>query len=153
MAIEHDAPEPPPKVYGFKERDFKRDNSLTSPAPPTAKEHAINAGPTPFVMARIPGGSKVGGVDRSADPNDVYAVLQQNRAIEKKAGLNEVQIREIKYRRKRDYWLTLIGGNIFIVGAVYIIGFNVFTLVYGLAGVVMFSLGLTWIMWQIMSKY
>lgn len=142
--------DPPRKNYGFKEREFKHDNTPASPPPPTAKEHAITAGHVASASRKVP---SPGGVNRTADPNDVYTVLQQNRAEEKKAGLNEVQIKEIKSKRKRDYWLTLIGGNIFIVGVVTLIGFNVFTLIYGLAGVVMFSLGLTWIVWQIMDKY
>ncbi len=140
--------DPPPKVYGFKEREFKRDNAPTTPPPPSAKEHAIMSGH----LARKPQASS-GGANRTADPNDVYAVLQHNRAVENKAGLNEVQIREIKSRRKREYWLTLVAGNLFIVGVVTLSGFNPFSLIYGLAGIVMFSIGLTWIMWQIMAKY
>ena len=150
MAIEHDEPEPPPKVYGFKEREFKRENNPASGLPPmpTAKDHAIMSGH----LARKPQASS-GGVNRTADPNDVYAVLQQNRAVEEKLGFDEMEIRKIKSRRMREYWLTLIVGNLFIVGVVTLIGFNPFTLVYGLAGIVMFSLGLTWVMWQIMAKY
>ena len=144
--------DPPRKDYGFKEREFKRDNPLASELPPapTAKEHAIMAGHVAPTTRKAP---PSGGVNRAADPNDVYAVLQQNRAEEKKFGLNEVQIRELKSKRKRDFWLMLVGGNLLIIGLVIITGFNVVSVVFGLAGIVMLSLGLTWVMWQVMDKY
>ncbi|MSU46533.1 MAG: hypothetical protein EXS42_05285 [Lacunisphaera sp.] len=140
MAIEHDEPEPPPKVYGFKERDFKRDNTRTSPPPPTAKEHAMVAG---HVDRKVP---PSGGANRAADPNDVYAVLQQNRTVEQKFGLSEVQIKEIKSRRKREFWLLLVGGNLAIIGGVWLGGINVVSVIFGLAGIIILSLGLTWVM-------
>ncbi|HKB57122.1 MAG TPA: hypothetical protein VKC51_05990 [Lacunisphaera sp.] len=142
--------DPPPKVYGFKEREFKRDNAPGSPPSPTAKEHAIAAGHVVPATRKAP---PSGGVNRTADPNDVYAVLQQNRAKENQFGLNEVQIKEIKSKRKRDFWLMLVGGNLLIIGLVFITGFNVVSVIFGLSGIIILSLSLTWIMWQVMNKY
>ena len=144
-----DEPDPPRKNYGFKDRDFKRDNALksTEPPPPTAKELAIMSGPVANHGKAAVGSAKV------EDPNDVYAVLQENRTVEKKHGLSEVEIREIKSRRKRDYWLLLIGGNLAIVGAVALSGFNIVSVIFGLSGLIVFSIGTTWIMWQVMNKY
>ena len=86
-------------------------------------------------------------------PNDVYGVLQTNRAVEQKHGLNEVEIKRIKSRRKRDFLILIIGGNLAIVGAVALGGFNLVSVIFGLSGLIVFSLGVTWIMWQVMNKY
>jgi hypothetical protein len=146
-----DEPDPPRKVYGFKERAFKRDNALTSagaPAP-TAKDLAM------ISTADAPRPSRTKDLPKAnpKDPNDVYAVLRENRAFEDQAGLSDVEIREIKSRRKRDFWLLLIGGNLAILGVVALSGFNPISAVFGLAGLVVFSLGVTWVMWQVMDKY
>jgi hypothetical protein len=144
------APEndPPRKNYGFKAREFKRDNA-TGPAaaPPTAKELAVLAGPA---VASGPGGAAG---PKAADPNDVYQVLRQNRAAEHAHHLDDVNIRPTSSRRARDFWLILVGGNLAIIGAVWLSGLNPVTAVFGLAGLVVFSIGLTWIMWQVMDRY
>ncbi len=144
-----DEPDPPRKNYGFKDRDFQRDNATSSDVPPmpTAKELAIMAGPV------AEHGRAAAGKRKADDPNDVYAVLEKNRAVERKLGLNEVEIREIKSRRKKDYWFLIIGGNLAIVGAVALSGFNLISVIFGMSGLIVFSLGATWIMWQVMDKY
>ncbi len=142
-----DEADPPRKNYGFKEREFKRDNAPGGGANPTAKELAILAGPV------AQHGKAALGSAKKDDPNDVYAVLEANRAVEKKSGLNEVEIREIKSRRKRDYLILMIGGNLAILGGVALGGFNIVSVIFGLAGLIMFTLSLTWIMWQVMNKY
>jgi len=144
-----DEADPPRKNYGFKERDFKRDNALKSAEPPmpTAKELAIMAGP----VAKH--GEAARGAAKADDPNDVYGVLQENRTVEKKHGLNEVEIKELKNRRKRDFLILIIGGNLAILGAVALGGFNIVSVIFGLSGLIVFSLGTTWVMWQVMNKY
>jgi uncharacterized integral membrane protein len=139
--------DPPPKTYGFKEREFKRDNA-TGPAaaPPTAKELAMMAGP----VVKSPKGATGPKAD---DPNDVYAAMQKNRAVEKKHGLDQMEIREVKSRRKKDYWIMMIGGNIAIVATVLFAGPNVVSVLFGFAGVILFSVSATWIMWQVMDRY
>jgi len=113
---------------------------------PTAKELAIMAGPAVLTPKGATG-------PKAGDPNDVFTAMQRNRTVEKKLGLKEIEIREVKSRRKRDFWLILIGGNLSIVGLVFFIGPNVMTLAFGLAGVIIFSLGLSWVMWQVMDHY
>ena len=140
--------DPPPKVYGFKEREFKRDNSLAAPATPlpTAKELAVMAGQVTRQTAAKPGA-------KADDPNDVYKVLEHNRAMEKTAGMDQVEIRQIKSRRKRDYWLLLISSEA-LLGVITVQGRdNPVQFVFGLAGMVMVAITLTWIMWQLMSRY
>jgi hypothetical protein len=158
-----DEPDPPRKVYGFKERDFKRDNAPASgaPPPPTVKELAMMAtkdgSSGGLALPKPPAGPKADlsavGRAKADDPNDVYAVLKQNRQSAAKHGLNEVQIKEIKSRRKRDFWLIIVGGNLAIIGSVWFSGINVITVIFGLAGLILFSISVSWIMWQVMDKY
>ncbi len=141
-----DEADPPRKLYGFKEREFKRDNAPGGAAAPSAKDLARLAGP---VARTTP--EKTG--PKAGDPNDVYSVLEQNRRAERQHNLDAVEIRAIKSRRRRDYFLLLVGGNVFIVGIVALLGPNIVTVMFGLGGVVIFSTGLTWIMWQVMGRY
>lgn len=140
--------DPPRKNYGFKDREFKRENPLAGAAPPmpTAKELAILAGPAVHAPKGATG-------PKADDPNDVYNALQKNRVIEQAHGLDQVEIRKVKSRRTRDFWLFLIGGNLAIIGLVALLGLNVVTVIFGLAGLVIFSLGLSWVMWQVMDRY
>lgn len=155
-----DDSDPPRKHYGFKEREFKRDNPLSSEVPPmpTARELAQLAtqrGPVPgpknpsAPKATLPAAAPA----KADDPNDVHAVLQLNRTTEKKFGRDEIEIKEVKSRRAREFWFILVGGNLAIIGAVVLTHINVFTVVFGLAGLIIFSLGLSWIMWQVMDRY
>jgi len=145
--------DPPPKNYSFKERTFRRDNQPASAAPPvpTAKELAILAGAKTALPAKP--GQSAASTAKKTDPNDVYAVLERNRTVEQQHGLNEVHIKKVRSRRKRDYWLLLVGGNLTTVAIVALMRFNPISLIYGLAGVIMFTIGLTWIMWFIMDDY
>ena len=143
----------PPKVYGFKERAFKRDNARTSDAPPvpTAQELAIlsgRGGPT----KPKPGLSAAGSM-KADDPNDVFAVLQQNRTVEITQGRDEVEIRKLKSRRKREYWLILITSEAGLAALAVNGRDNAFVLACSVAGMGLVAFGLTWIMWQVMDKY
>jgi hypothetical protein len=140
--------EPPRKNYGFKDRAFQRDNPLSSDAPPlpTAQELAKMAGgpaPTPSRKA----GAKAG------DPNDVFNILLHNRAFEQKHGLDKVEVRRTRSRRKRDYWLLLIPSNLLLGILTWQDRGNPFILVGGISGMIVVSLSVTWIMWFVMEDY
>jgi hypothetical protein len=143
-----DEPNPPRKVYGFKEREFKRDNAPSSEVPPApsvqdlAKMAGHHHDPRPRSAAA-----------KAGDPNDAFTVLQQNRKSEQLHNLDAIEIKETKSRRKREFWFLLVGGNLFILGAVWLSGINVLTVIFGLAGLIIFSLGLSWVMWQVMDRY
>lgn len=143
-----DAPDPPRKNYDFKDREFKRDNARSSEVPPmpTAKDLAMMAGPVVPTVKNAP-------APKPGDPNDVYAALQQNRAVERKHGLDQVEIRQIKSRRKRDYWL-LLGLSETLLGLLTWMGRgNPVVFVSALAGMVLVGVSITWIMWQVMDRY
>lgn len=144
-----DETDPPRKNYGFKERTFQRDErpSSASRPPVTTQDLAKLAGP---VTRSTPVPSNA---PKPTDPNDVHAAMQRNRAAEKKSGGDDIEIRPVSSRRKRDYWFLLIAGNLAIVLPCVILGANAMTVVAGLAGIIVYSLGLTWIMWQVMGRY
>ena len=143
-----DEPDPPRKVYGFKDREFKRDNrpaSASQPPMPTARDLARMAGPV------VKTGPAAG--PKARDPNDVHHALLRNRVAEKKTGGDEVEIKVIKSKRKRDYWFLMVAGNLAIVLPCVILGPNPMTLGAAGGGIIIYSVGLTWIMWQVMGKY
>lgn len=86
--------------------------------------------------------------------NDVQALLRTNEAHEAAArGPTAPLPPRPPSRRKRDYFFTLITGNLLLAAAVVISGFNVIVLAYGAAGMIVLTLGLTWTMWFVMDDY
>ena len=144
-----DQPDPPRKFYEFKDREFKRDNQPAGAAPPlpTAKELAMMAGPTAPAAARAKPGPK------TDDPNDVYVALQQNRALESQAGRDELEIRQVKSRRTRDYWLLLVSSELLLGLITWQGRGNPMVFVCALAGMVLVGVSITWVMWQVMDRY
>jgi len=147
--VDPDKPDPPPRTYGFKPKEFERLNapSSASPPAPSAQDLArlagpVRAKPSPAAVAPKPG-----------DPNDVVALLERNRQVEQHHGGDRVAVRATRSRRRRDFWLLLFGGNLGITALVLVLGPNAVTVLFGFAGLVMFTLGLTWIMWFVMGDY
>jgi hypothetical protein len=142
-----DEPDPPRKHYGFKEREFARDNAPGGPPAPTVKDLAKLAGVHHDPRPRS-------GAPKAGDPNDVYRVLAQNRRAEQQHDLDAIKIRKrARSRRLRDFWVVLVGGNLAILGGVVVMGPNVVSVMFGFGGVIIFSIGLAWIMWQVMDRY
>lgn len=56
-------------------------------------------------------------------------------------------------RRKRDYWLILILLNGFFATVAFGPYRTPMTLTYGIAGIIVTTLGLTWVMWFVMDDY
>lgn len=113
--------------------------------------------PTAQDLARLAGHHHDPSARKSApkadDPNDVYAVLQRNRKMEQRHNLDAVEIKKIRSQKLRDYWIGMIGINGLIVGLVLLLGPNIVSGMFGLAGVIIFSLSYSWLMWQIISRY
>jgi hypothetical protein len=87
-------------------------------------------------------------------PTDVYQVLQDNLARENAAGLNVVKpVPKRPSRRKRDFWLLLVLGNLTIAATVHFAGGNVMSNLFSLAGIILLSVSLTWVMWFAMDDY
>ncbi len=157
-----DTDDPPRKTYQLKPRDFERVNAAPPAdpsAPAAAPVSAANAaGPIDVRdLARLAAtGQPVLSPRREAVPGrtDVHGVLQENLARANAAGINDVDLSpRPPSRRKRDYWFSLVAGNAFIVGLVLLLGLNPMTVLFGFGGVIIFSVGLTWIMWFVMDRY
>ena len=88
------------------------------------------------------------------DPNDVQSILLQNRAIERKHGQDEVEIKVRRIsRRKRDFWVLLILGNLLVAALVALGSITPMSISLGLCAMGLLSVGLTWIMWFVMGDY
>lgn len=161
-----DEPDPPRKFYTLKPKEFEAVN------PPVPRRDAEPAGPT---EARPAGGPiDVRELIKSAtvDPaqrvlaksgatqlvagNDVHAILKENLAHANAAGLNDLTPKpRRKSKRKRDYILTMLAANPPMV-ALFVWGLhqhNVILLVYVGAGVILFNVSFTWVMWFVADDY
>jgi hypothetical protein len=129
-------PEPPPKTYTFKPKDFER---LNAPRPDAPAAHATTP-PEPTPAA-----------------NDVFAIQRALREREIAAGLDELAPpdRPRSKRRRRDYWLlTLLTNGVLIPLSLW--GYrtqNAVILVSGIAGMALVNAALVWIMWVLMDDY
>jgi hypothetical protein len=87
-------------------------------------------------------------------PTDVYQVLGDNLARENAAGMNAVKpAPPCRSRRQRDFWLMLVLGNLTIAATVYFTRGNTIAVLIGLAGVIVLSIALTWVMWFVLDDY
>lgn len=145
-----DEPDPPRKIYQLKPTQFEIVNAPSGAAPVDAAPthvrghlRAANAGPkhtnAPIAPPR---------------ENDVHALLRANAERANAAGLNHLTPPPPSTsRRKKDYIVTLLIGNGAIIGLVLVLGMNVMTVAFGGAGVLIYTSGVTWIMWGVMDKY
>ncbi len=145
-----DESDPPRKHYQLKPTQFEVVNAPSGAAPvDSAPTHvrghirAANAGPknTPAPIA-------------APRENDVHALLRANAIRANAAGLNDLAPPPPSTsRRKKDYIFTLLIGNGAIIGLVLLLGMNVMTVAFGGAGVLLYTAGVTWIMWFVMDRY
>ncbi len=147
-----DEPDPPPKKYGFKARSFEAVNPTAGSAPSGAKidvHDLFNAATSP-----CPKGTAATHPPQAKPPiptaNDIQALLRDNVAHEVPKDLPPPVLLT---RRRNDYLLCLIGGNVAIAAIAFITGLNPATVFFGVAGALMFSVVLTWVMWFVMDKY
>jgi hypothetical protein len=121
---------PAPKKYGFKPKEFERVNALHptgDAAPPSPPE------------------------------NDVFALRQGLREREKAAGFDLLTPpdRPRPNRRRRDYWFVMLTTNgVLIPLAIWgLTTKNAALFVYALAGVVLISLAVSWLLWVVLDRY
>lgn len=158
-----DQPVSPKKRYTFKAAEFDSINEL----PPDLSLRAFQPRPDPGIVpadkARIdvrdmirasqgtPAASPVAPGPR---PNDVHALLQANAAHADAAGANALAPAPKRHkRRKRDYIITLVIGNVVFAVPAGLSGFNLIGTLFALGGMLLFSASATWIMWFVMEDY
>lgn len=153
-----DDPDPPRKYYGFKPTEFDRANAPRPPAP--EEESATLAPPSADAVRDTPidlrelvrQGAASGPVLKGNAPvnraNDVHSILRDNFDRAEAAGLNVVPPPAArKSRRKRDYMISLLVGNAGLLGCIAIMP------VFGIAGIIIYNCGLTWVVWGVMDDY
>ncbi len=138
-------PEPPPRTFQFKPTAFEVSNRRAgaAPADQPIDVRQLNrlAGPPPS-SAAVPA------------ENEVHAILRANLARAEAQGENAIILPPRRpSRRKRDFWLLFIGGNLLAAATVGGLHKNVVTVVFGFSAMVFFSLGLIWVMWFVMDDY
>ncbi len=153
-----DEADPPRKHYQLRPTTFERVNAPSS--------DASSSDSTPAPVSPVDGSSPVpplgpqtigsvrGNVPATAPLNDVQQLLRDNLDRANAAGINDVHtpIRRFS-RRKRDYWLLLILLNGFFAAVAFGPYRNPMTLTYGIAGMIVTFVGLTWVMWFVMDDY
>jgi hypothetical protein len=158
-----DEPDPPRKTYGLKLREFESVNEPrpnAPPATPPARDPGIiPATAGPIDVRELARHATVKGRALSSTapvnrPNEIHAMLQDNLARADAAGLNELapQVRRSS-RRRRDYWVLMIGVNGLVASSLLIVGVNLVSIFVVLAAIGFFSAAVTWIMWFLLEDY
>jgi hypothetical protein len=142
-------PEPPRREFHFKPTEFEITNRPADDTPGNAPIDVQQF----YRQAGVPSPSPAVPAPVKAE-NEVHAILRANVAQAEAEGLNKVvpQPRRLS-RRKRDYWLLLVGGNLLVVGLVSVLHKNVVTLAFGFGAMIFCSLALTWVTWVVLDDY
>jgi len=158
-----DEPDPPRKFYGLKPKEFDRVNKVPGEPPPP------DLRPDPGILpsekeridvrdlARMASGTMpmLGNNAPANRDNDVHAVLRENLAVANAAGLNDLAPKpKRRSKRKRDYWLIMIPVTLFFGTSVVLTGPDApIPFVISLSALVLFNVGLWWVMWHVMEDY
>jgi hypothetical protein len=149
--------DPPRKFYGLKPKGFERVNAPPRETPPPGV--AADPGIVPPAVGAIDvrelarqasrGTPLLGGSNAPANrANEVHAILRGNLDIANATGLNDVApIPKRRSRRNRDFFVAFIAGN-----ALLILG-TLLQPVFGGAGLVLYNVGLPWVMFAVMDDY
>ncbi|MGY8720209.1 MAG: hypothetical protein ACKVI3_20795, partial [Verrucomicrobiia bacterium] len=94
------------------------------------------------------------GQNAPGEQNDVRAWREDQRVIENQAGTDDLTAPpKYLYRRRRDFVILLLLGNGFFGGMMFLNPQNPFVLMFGLAGIILSSVGGYWIIYHLMQKY
>lgn len=159
-----DDPTPPRKHYKFKTAEFARINEVPTDLSLTGAQPKPDPGIVPTAKVRIDVRDLVRAslVTPAAPPtpastprpNEVHALLRDNLTHADAAGLNDVSpAAQPRGRRKRDYILTLVVGNLVFAVLAGLSGFNLVGTLFAVGGMVLFSCAATWIMWFVVDDY
>jgi hypothetical protein len=146
-----DESDPPRKFYGLKPKEFETVNPPASSAPvdslPTSVQDHIREANRVVVPATP-------STPTAPRDNDVQAMLRDNLARANAAGLNDLQPKVKRpSKRKRDYWLLFTTVNAVLAYVAFRPGAGIVELAYGVAGMLLFTITLTWTMWFILDDY
>ena len=84
--------------------------------------------------------------------SDVVKMLRANHEA-RKAVETPIDPAKPKNRKRRDYILVMVAGNAFLIGLFWFLPSNAVTAIFALSGIVLFSIGVTWAFFMVMSDY
>ncbi|ADE56091.1 hypothetical protein [Coraliomargarita akajimensis] len=90
--------------------------------------------------------------NQSEEPIDVLQILRDNTAIDKE---NQQPIKPTaeKSRKRQDYIICMLIVNPLILVPFFLLEQNIVTGLFTLSALATFSIGFTWIMWQVVGDY
>lgn len=150
-----DPSDPPRQVYRLKPKAFERVNPGESAAPDMRPDPGVTSTSSDRIDVRdwfrqaAPGDNAAERRIQPADAeNDVHALLRENRRHADAAGLNQLAEQPRRSsRRRRDYIVALLLGNLVLAGC------TILSPIFGAAGLIIYNIGLTWIVWVVMDRY
>jgi hypothetical protein len=156
-----DEPDPPRKFYQLKPRPFEQVNEPSSTTPATSAP-GLPREPAPgkrievrnlYEHAQTPG-PVLTSPGKEGTRNEVHVILQDNLTHANAAGLNTLTYkRKRRSRRTRDYFLAVLSLDAFFAFAAFGPYSNVALMAYGVAGIILTTLGLWWVMFFVMDDY
>jgi hypothetical protein len=90
--------------------------------------------------------------ESASPPHDVYQILKQNKTIADSTA-EPLDLTPRRSRRTRDYLMVMVLGNAAIIGAILVLPKNAVTLAFGFSGAVLYSVGISWVVWVVMDDY
>jgi hypothetical protein len=138
---------PKPVQFQFKARSFEPVNRAgETPVDHRALIAAANR--PPAAAAAGPASAP------AATPNEVFDLLRENRAREHAAGLDDLAPLPPRPNRRRcDFLILLIGGNLLFLTGFLTAPRNVVTVLFAFSGAVFYTASLVWVMYGVMSRY
>lgn len=122
---------------------------------PNARSMADDASPIPPKLALRKGAPdrvSPDGPSSAPDPNGAFAHLQTNRTARRSLDEAVPTGPVSESHRARNYAITLLLGNLALVGLFLVLPKSVLIAVPLLSGMVLFSIGLTWSVWVVQRK-
>ena len=156
-----DESDPPRKYYQLKPRAFEQVNAPVSPSPvptpPVAPGESKTGGRIDvhdlYEQARTPG-AVLTPPGKPGAKNQVHVILQDNLAHANAAGLNTLTYKaKRRSRRTRDYFLVTISLDALFAFIAFGPFSNIALMAYGVAGIIITTLGLWWVMFFVMDDY
>jgi hypothetical protein len=150
--------DPPRQFYQLKPREFEAVNCPVPQTPPVARGEPHQASGKIdirdlYEQAKTPG-PLLATARAAARRNDIHVILEDNLSRANAAGLNTLSPKpKRRSRRTRDYFLVMIPLTAFFAYAAFGPYSNVMLMAYGVAGIILSTLGLGWIMFGVMDDY
>jgi hypothetical protein len=150
--------DPPRQFYQLKPREFEALNRPASQLPTGASDPpAPSSGKIDvrdlYLQAKTPG-PVLATTRAAAQKNDIHVILEDNLARANAGGLNNLTPKpRRRSRRRRDYLMVMIPLNAFFAYAAFGPYSNVMLMAYGVAGIIISTLGLGWVMFGVMEDY